>query len=172
MHTDERSGSGNLQVAENLPLQQKIWKAERISWAIVISLLFAALLGLFGKGPLSSAESRTPDGLLRVEYDRLSRYQAPTELKLHIGPAATQSESLRLWINADYWEQVELSQISPAPQFTEMGNNKHIYHFKIATPNSPLLISFQVKGAGYGKTDLHLGLQNGPALNMKQFFYP
>lgn len=172
MHTKDREHSHGLQVADDLPLQAKIWKVERIAWVVFSLLLLAAMLGLFGGGILSKTKQSSADQALRIEYERFGRYQAPTDIKLHIAAQAVRGEFLRVWFDARYLEEVELSQISPAPHSTEVAQGKHIYQFKIATPGQPVSINFEVKGNNYGQTHLLCGLENGPELSLTQFFYP
>lgn len=172
MHTKDREQSNGLQVAEDLPLQTKIWKMERIAWVVFSLLLLAGMLGVFGRGILSKTTHSSPDQVLRIEYERFGRYQAPMDLKIHVGAQAVQGQFLRLWFDSKYFEAVELSQISPAPHSTEVAQGKHIHQFKVAAPGQPVSINFEVKGNTYGQTHLRFGLENGPELSLTQFFYP
>ena len=49
--------------------------------------LMAAVLGLFGHGPLSETASASADGALTVRHQRFERYQAPSEYDIGALPA-------------------------------------------------------------------------------------
>lgn len=60
-------------VQEDMPMQQRVWRFERVGWYVLVAIVLLALAGLFGNGPLSDAEVVSQDGRVRVEYQRLSR---------------------------------------------------------------------------------------------------
>lgn len=73
---------GDLEIDENPPFQNATWVVERVAWAVLFVILAAAVAGLFGHGPASRAQARTPGGGLEVDYPRLSRLDAPDEIEL------------------------------------------------------------------------------------------
>lgn len=46
---------GELEIEEDLDFQRRMWRLQQIGWALLVLVVVAALLGLFGKGPLSRA---------------------------------------------------------------------------------------------------------------------
>jgi hypothetical protein len=57
-------------VQEDMPMQQRVWRFERVGWYVLVAIVLLALAGLFGNGPLSDAEVVSQDGRVRVEYQR------------------------------------------------------------------------------------------------------
>lgn len=62
---------GDLEISQDLKVEQRQWRVERVSRVVLVLLVVAALLGLFGPGPLSW--SRAEDGALSTEYQRFGR---------------------------------------------------------------------------------------------------
>uniref|UniRef100_A0A1I7YW47 CinA domain-containing protein n=1 Tax=Steinernema glaseri TaxID=37863 RepID=A0A1I7YW47_9BILA len=58
---------------EDMSMQQRVWRFERVGWYLLVIVVLLALAGLFGNGPLSDAEVVSQDGRVKVEYQRLSR---------------------------------------------------------------------------------------------------
>jgi hypothetical protein len=69
-----------LPVEDEISLHRKGWVIQRIGWVIVFGFLIAALLGLFGEGPLSRKKIQT--GNISVEYERFCRYEHGMEIRL------------------------------------------------------------------------------------------
>lgn len=89
-----------LQIDEDLAFQRRSWRWQRAGWLGFVALIVAGLLGVFGAGPLSRAESSGAG--LRIEYDRFARTQAPTSLVIHIDGGAARAGAVRLVLGGDY----------------------------------------------------------------------
>src|SRR5262245_53750046 len=99
------SGNSNPQTPfpEDMEFQRRGWIVERTGWAMMAAVTHLGLLGVFSKSPLSETEITTPDGTLRVEYERFARRTArshftiramslpPGEVLVRIGPQLVQS---------------------------------------------------------------------------------
>lgn len=76
--------SGPRELDRHLPLQRREWRARQIGWSAPGLLLSAALAGLFGSGPLSSARASDPGGGLAVDCPRFVRASAAQRLLFEI----------------------------------------------------------------------------------------
>ena len=54
-------------------------------------------------------------GLLRVDYERFTRSEAPQTLTVHLEPAATGAAEVRLWIDRRYLDDAKVEAITPPP---------------------------------------------------------
>ena len=89
MFPDQES-TANLDDGKNLRMQKYEWIFERTAWVLMIALLLAAVLGLFGPGPLSFRTRTSADGKLVVDYYAVQRHEAPSELCIHFRDRAAQ----------------------------------------------------------------------------------
>jgi hypothetical protein len=69
-----------LPVEDEISLHRKGWIVQRIGWVLMFGFLIAALLGLFGEGPLSSKKLQA--GNVSVQYERFGRYEHGMEIRL------------------------------------------------------------------------------------------
>lgn len=64
----EHARKGGLEVSQDLNFQRREWVVQRVGWVVMAVLLVAALLGLFGPGPLSKSIAGSASGPVRAEY--------------------------------------------------------------------------------------------------------
>jgi hypothetical protein len=160
---------GDLEIDEDLPFQERMWRAQRVGWALFAIIIVAATLGLFGPGPLSSATAE--QGPLRVEYNRFERFEAPATLDVHVAPGFT-GETVAVWLPHDYLQHVEVASISPEPLEVRDGDNRLTYYFSLQEPGAPAWITFHLTPMRPGLLAAQVGLDEGPAVQFTQFVYP
>ena len=163
---------GDLEVGQDLNFQRRSWTLERAGWVVMILLLIAALLGLLGPGPLSSATAGDPDSALWVEYNRFERYHAPTTLRAHIGLGAARGGKVRLWLSRGFVESTEIHHIYPDPEVVEAGTDRFTYVFAAPDESKPVVITYQFESQKYWGQAARIGLDAGPELEFSQFIYP
>ncbi len=162
---------GDLQVEENMRWQQKEWALSRIGWLLMLGFLLAALVGLFGTGPISLSESTAAGGGLEVTYQKYGRRGAPTELEVTIEPALITQGKFALWVDETYLHQMELENIAPQPESVEAAENHSIYTFAV-DEGGPAKVTFNMTVDTIGGTDSTIGIEGGQKVSFSQFFFP
>lgn len=132
----------------------------------------AALLGLLGRGPLSRTTVGAESEPLSVEYNRFGRFQSPTTLRLNLGSDAARKGLVRVWLDRDYLENVQIQQITPEPQRVEAGSERLIYVFQLSELNQRTAVTFYLQLEHIGFLPGQVGLVEGQTLNFNQFIYP
>ena len=163
---------GELEIGQDLKFQRRSWGVERAGWVIGALILFAAILGLFGPGPLSKARAASADKRLSVEYHKLEHYQAPVHLRVAIAGSVATNGQIHLWINRDYLEAVDMEHIDPEPESVEISADRLVYIFKTPRPPATSKVLFRFEPNKFGKTLARLGLVDGPELQFTQFYFP
>ncbi|WP_424136958.1 hypothetical protein [Roseomonas chloroacetimidivorans] len=145
----------------------------RCGWVVFALSVLAALSGLLGRGPLSSATSGEAGASLRAEYHRFGRYEGPTELRLHINPELAHNGTLRIWIDRRFLEALALENVLPQPDTVELGTDRHTYVFAAPKLGGQTAITFRYKPTVKFRTvPVRLGTEDGPELAFWQFVYP
>jgi hypothetical protein len=164
-----------LEIEQDLTFQRRIWRVQRIGWLLIALILVAALLGLFGSGPLSRAVVSTPDGAVQLDYPRFTRYLAPAQLRLTVQPAPNGEDTVTIWFNRQYLHELQIEQITPAPQTAVAeriaGEEGIRYHFSAAAQSS-LVVEFYLETEGIGLVRGQLTVGNQPPLEFWHFIYP
>ena len=142
-----------LQIDEHRRFQEKFWSWERGAWVVFAALVLLALLGLTGGGgPLETTRAALGNG--SVEYPRIARLQAPSELVLR--PEAGTAAEYGLLLGPQFWSAFQVDEIRPAPIRSETSPEGHklifdssggdiLFRLKAQTPGTA---SFDVTGDG------------------------
>jgi len=163
---------GYLEINQDLRFQRRFWRIQRVGWGVMVLLALAALLGLLGPGLLSSTTLRTPNASLRIEYDRFARYQAPTQLKVHVASGSEREGVVQVWLNRDYLNEVQVTNVAPQPDSVTAGPDRLVYSFHVSRSDQPTLVIFYLEPEQFGQLSGRVGLGEQEFLNFRQFIYP
>lgn len=108
-------------VREDMPMQQRVWRFERVGWYVLVAIVLLALAGLFGNGLLSDAQVVSQDGRVvsqdgrvRVEYQRLSR--SGTTDRLFITVQGTPGQPVEVQLEGSLLRDASIETLQPEPQ--------------------------------------------------------
>ncbi|GGM71831.1 hypothetical protein GCM10010106_17720 [Thermopolyspora flexuosa] len=105
---------GDLEWREQEPRRRRrAHAAQLVGWALATAILVAALAGLFGPGPLSTATASAP--LVAVGYERFARQLGTTTVVVTVRSAPAEPGVARLWISRDYVEKINVQTVVPQP---------------------------------------------------------
>ena len=156
-----------------LGFQRRSWTVERAGWAGMALLILAGLLGLLGgSGWLLEAAAATPDGGLRLRYDRTQRLGSPTnfQLELRAPPERGQAE---LRLHPGFVGHWRIESIVPAPETASAGPDGLRLAFRIAPGAAvlPVVLRGQPAG-GFGLVRAVLTAGEGPVLPVAVLVWP
>ena len=161
---------GDIEIDRDLDFQHRQWTVQRAGWLVMIAILLAALIGLLGAGPFSSATVEAES--LQLQYARFERRHAPTDLEMTIASSAVSQNQVEVWISADYLAGVEITSIVPEPEEVREADDQVVYRFIIDDQAHMPTILFSLEYDNPGPTTGRVGLIGGPELTFWQFVYP
>jgi hypothetical protein len=163
---------GDLELDQDLMFQEREWTIQRIGWVTMMLIIVAALLGLFGTGPLSAATAGDAAGPIAVEYQRFVRHDGRTTLKIRVDSRQGAEGQAEVWLAADYVDGVEIQHVSPEPQEVRADGDRQIYVFAVADPARPVEVSFSLKPRRIGRLPGEAGIPDGTEVTFNQISYP
>jgi len=163
---------GELEIEEDLDFQRRMWRVQQIGWALLVLVVVAALLGLFGKGPLSRAVAGRAGVPFQVEYERFGRYKAPMRMTIHIGPGVAEQGQIRLWLAREYLEAIQIQQIVPEPADVVSDGTGATYVFQVADSSAPNTVSVDFVAEQFGLETVRIQVDEWPPLRFRQLIYP
>jgi hypothetical protein len=98
-------------VGEDLAFQRRVWRFQRIGWAVMAGFVLLGALGAFGGGPLAQARLRSDDGTVEMEWERIERIGRDSRLRIRTTGPPSGSLILRL-----EGELTELALLAIEPQ--------------------------------------------------------
>ena len=137
---------------------QREWRAQRVGWGVLAVLVVAALLGVFGRGPLAHAGAG--EGPLSMKFDRFLRHGAPSDLEIEVAAGSADAEGrVRLWFDRRYLEKVRVEKVIPEPEWMEAAAERVTYVFRASSPKDPIHVVLELNPD-------RIGLQRGRAAVM------
>lgn len=109
---------------------------------------------------------------LSLEYGRFQRFQAPAELQVYISAGASPGEQVRLSISQDYFDGMQIQQVTPQPDSVLGGEGHLTYVFRRAAPQQPMTITFYLTTQQMGPLAGEVRLADGAPLSFRQFIFP
>jgi len=120
-------------IEECHPIQRRVWRVQRIGWLGMALFVLAALLGLMGRGgPLAEAETTTPDGALRIRYERMQRLGSPTTLRIGARADAVEEGAIALQLDRAFLRDWRLRPGVPVPIAAAAGPDGLLLRFRAA----------------------------------------
>jgi hypothetical protein len=161
---------------EHFPQERREWVVQRVAWVVMVLILVAALLGAFGNGVLSKRTANSEDGGLRVEYQKIVRFQAISELRLKIDVKEPGDEGLvTLTIGGGYLEHFELESVVPEPEEQRSGEGHVVLMLRPVRPGEPVEVTVRAKVEKLGEITGELSVQGGglpQRVRLEQFALP
>lgn len=159
---------------------EKRWRRlEVASHGIMLLFALAALVGLFGKGPLSHRTHQTADGRLAVDFEPLARWGTSTQVTVHLSGPPSDSNSgaatpARLFVDNALVEPLGLQQVIPQPMSTKALRGGAVYEFDIPPGQGSAAVRFILKPATVGLVtgEVRQGGPDGEALSWRELVLP
>lgn len=162
----------DIEIDEDVGFHHREQKIQRVAWVIMTLLLAAALLGLFGSGPLSNRVAGQQGGALWVEYQRFARWHAPHELRVHLGPEKAPDGRAVVWLGRPFIEAHDVDHVTPPPEAVEVHGDHYAYVFRVPSAADEVAITFTLRSEGWGRSAGTVGVRGGPSVTFQQFVYP
>jgi hypothetical protein len=161
-----------IDLPDDIEFQRKSWRVQRIGWVAMLAIAVAALLGLFGNGPLSSARAGGAGSGLSITYERFTRKGAQHSIDVEAGPSSVVSDSVRIWIAREWVDANHVVGITPEPARSDVHPDRIVYTFNASRSDKPIAIRFELEAQWLGSRRGTAGIVNGPTVEFGQFAYP
>ena len=159
-------------ITDDIAFQRRSWRVQRAGWIVMLLIAVAALSGIFGGGPLSSAETASTDGF-RVRYERFIRLRAPQTLHIEAPAAAARADStLSIWLDRKWLESNGLEAIVPEPESSLLEADRIVYAFRVVPASGPILIRLDLEALSTGSVSGRAGIPGGSSASFTQFAFP
>jgi hypothetical protein len=159
---------GSLEVEEDLDFQSRQWPASRALWAVLLALMLATVLGVFGSDPLSRQHAGAPDAPLRVEYERVARFGSSVRLVVHARPQP--DGDVRFALARSLLDAFRVRHVTPAPSSSAIVERGVEYRFRAGRSGTATVI-FEMQPAIRWSVHGQIESPDG-AVHFSQFILP
>jgi hypothetical protein len=157
-----------LELEEDLPFQKRQWRASQMLWLVLVAIMAATALGVFGNGPLSRARAEDPDGPLQVEYERVARFGASVRLVVRARPRADGTVQFR--IDRSLLHAFRVQDVTPTPSAAALVDGGVEYRFQANTSGTSAIV-FEMQPAAHWSVQGWIRSPDG-AVRLRQFILP
>jgi hypothetical protein len=142
--------------------------AQRLGWLLLLLVILAAGAGAFGDGPLSRASLPAPGGL-RVDYERVVRRRAPTEIRIVAPLPAGADGALAIDVTALPGQE----RLVPVPAAQQERVTASGTRFEIATRGQgPFEIALRNVPRRLGRREIRLAIGLAEPIVIRQLVLP
>jgi hypothetical protein len=163
---------GSLDIDTDEEFQRREWRAERVGWLVMLGLVVAGILGLFGEGWLAQTSTAVVGNRLRVDYERIARHGSPATLRVALAPGAVPSGVALVWVDREYLEGVDLQDIEPRPDASWTARDRVVFAVRLNNPADSAYVTFGITPDNFWSRDVRVGLDGGPSVSFRQFVLP
>lgn len=153
----------SLQLKDDIDLHLRGWIVQRIGWVLLLLLLIAASLGVFGTGWLSAGHVAGKNGT--VSFERIARFETPMKLVFQIEKA---EGDIEIRMPRSYLGSVEIDKIVPEPATQKAADGSTIYTFDAGAEST---ITFYLMPESTGSIRTELTIDNS-VLPIAHFIFP
>lgn len=156
-------------VDEDIALQRRIWRLERVGWYLMLLIVVLTLCGLFSHGVLSSQTVTTQQQDLSVEYQRFHRNGAVDSMVIHSYGEPGRPHTLV--ISHSMMKGFSIESMQPQP--TRSAGTREGLRLTLpadAHGESTLYLSWRSGGVGFVAGEI--ALDGGGRVAVTQFIYP
>lgn len=161
-----RTALQDVETEPRLRFQAREWRFTKIGWALMTTVVVAALLGLFGSGPLARRRTLAGDGGFAVDHPRFSRRLARDEVRVQF---ARSEEALRVGIGQAYLSRARIDAIQPPPDAVVLSPDGLTYVFTTDGQGGEVRFSVEPQRAGLLLGEITIEKQT---VAFRQFVYP
>jgi hypothetical protein len=115
----------DLELGEHPQFERTWQRFQTVIFGLLMLLVVAALLGVFGSGPFAFA--RSEDGYARVEFQQFASARSQSRLQIEVlNPASAQ---LSVWIDRKLAKKMGIETAKPQPiaSFVEGGGTRYVF---------------------------------------------
>jgi len=109
----EDSPGRKVPIKEDLRGIRREWQIQRVGEYLLILLVILGACGLFSKGILSNGSVCSPDGTIRVEYERFGRVESNMDMRIQLN--APVAERFNITIGGGALDNLQIQTLQPQP---------------------------------------------------------
>jgi len=157
-------------IKENVRWIRREWLIQRVGEYLLIVLVILGACGLFSKGVLSNGTTQSPDGTIRVEYERFGRVQSNMDMTIRLRSPQADRFSVTLGNGALDNLQIQTLQPQPLEAITHGSDLRLTFSSRDTGPDHAIWLGLQPRSPGR----IHVSVSSGdrPPARFTQWIYP
>lgn len=169
MPTTDEDCSRQHPIQEDMRLQRRVWRFERVGWYTLVVLVVLTLTGLFGNGPLSHRHVSSLDGRVTCEFERFTRSGSTTSMLIRV--QGEPNSQVALLLDGPLFRELNIETLQPQPLLSLTHNLAFLLH--LGTDEEGMAeLHITLRNDGVGSYAGQASLAAGSAVHFSTFVYP
>jgi hypothetical protein len=159
-------------IHDDIDLHSKNRCFQNTGQLLMLVFVSLALLGFTGGGGFLNTTVIKDFQHFQIKYERFGRRMTPLLLAITVNFSLIQQPELMLWINHEYFQNMEIQQIIPTPKFIDIKMKMMVFHFSKYNEDSSMIYFYlRPRKAGPLKGWIRVG-EIKKHYHFSQFIYP
>lgn len=169
MNKDEFS-SRDYPIKENIIWLRRESLIQHIGEYILIAIVILGACGLFSKGFLSNGLAQSPDGSVRVEYERFGRVQSNMKMSIRIDTPPGGQFTVTIGSGALNTLQIQTLQPQPVQALSDGSDMRLMYSSHNTGESHTVWLGLQPQQPG--RVAISVSVDNHRPVQFNQWIYP
>ena len=157
---------GSLQIRQDLDFQRRWTIVQRVGFVVFLLMFAAAVVGIFGTGPLAHATATGPGGAFSVEYDRFVRTAQSSSLQ--VSPSTQQGGGGDIAVASSYANAIDVTDVTPQPDSETATSGRIVLSYQSRLP-AQVQIGLAPKTVGVHRATIWV---RGRRVSFRQVVWP
>jgi hypothetical protein len=162
-HAAKPCGVAELEIRQDLDFQRRVGMFQGVGRIVFVLLFVAAIIGVFGTGPLAHATASGPG--FQVDYDRFLRSTQSSSLQ--VSPNVGQGGG-EIAVASSYLNSIDVSDVSPQPDSETAQQDRIVFSYQNRLP-AQVQIGIFPRTIGIHRATIWV---RGRPLSFRQVVYP
>jgi hypothetical protein len=159
-----------LDLDDDLKFHRMNWKVQHIGWGVIALIIIAALCGATGSGPLGDATAGSHG--FRIEYGRIMRRSAPSEVVVTIERQLLRNSTAHVWITQRVMDGCKPKTIMPTPRRVTARREATEFELEVTPNTDSSIVRFVCEPDRVGTYDGVIGIRGGPSIPVRAYVLP
>lgn len=164
---EERSRDYPIQ--EHMHWQRTEWRIQFFGTVCLFALVILGACGLFSKGILSDGVVTSPDGALRVEYERFGLRDSDIAMTLRVKP---HQDRFTLKLSGEEMENFQIQSLQPQPLQAISRNNSLELTYQSESFREGATVWIGSQAMEFGHYPVTVSLDDTASVHFTQWIYP
>lgn len=156
-------------VHEDMRLQRRVWRFERIGWYVLLGIVVLTLAGLFGNGPLSQRSAGSLDGRITCEYQRFTRSGSTSSMLIRA--QGEPNSQVALLLDGPLFADLNIESLQPQPFLSLSHGLAFLLHLG-TDKEGVATLHLTFGNGGVGAYAGRVSLASGSVVRLSTFVYP
>lgn len=156
-------------IQEHMHWQRTEWRIQRIGYGCLFTLVILGTCGLFSKGILSDAVQTSPDGALRVEYERFGLRDSDIAMTIRVKP---HQDRFTLKLSGEEMDNFQIQSLQPQPLQSISRNNSLELTYQSKSFRDGATVWIGSQAMEFGHYPVTVSLDDTASVNFTQWIYP